>query len=124
MHIFLGPRVPIQPSELLAVNITSYSATVQWVVRYIAYTEEQYTINYGTERESLDQSSMVISSSADNSASNISYDIFLQDLTPNTVYYFQLNSRNTQGETTSSPMTFTTLEAGKYCGLGGGHFNQ
>lgn len=96
------------------MNVTSYSATVQWVTPYLAYTQEQYSVKYGTARESLNQSSAVLSSASDISASNSTYSIPIQDLTPNTFYYIQLHSMNTYGEITSSIMTFTTAEAGKF----------
>lgn len=110
---FLGPSIPIQPTRLLAANITAYSATVQWVTPYLAYTQEQYTVNYGTTIDSLTLSTPVLSSGTVPSAFNVTYDIAMQDLTPNTVYYFQLHSMNTYGQTTSTIMTFTTAEAGK-----------
>ncbi len=94
------------------MNITSYSATVQWATPYLAYTQEQYNVNYGTARDSLDQTSPTLSSTTDISASNITYDMPLQDLAPNTAYYFQLHSMNTYETTTSGIMAFTTLEAG------------
>lgn len=109
---FLGPSIPIQPARLLAANITAYSATVQWVTPYLAYTQEQYTVNYGTTIDSLTLSTPVLSSGTVPSAFNVTYDIAMQDLTPNTVYYFQLHSMNTYGQTTSTIMTFTTAEAG------------
>jgi hypothetical protein len=110
----LGQSAPVPPRGLDAVNITAYSAAVEWVIPYLAYAQEQYTISYSTTRESLTQSSPVLSSSTDITASNITYDISIQDLTPNTVYYFQLLSTNMYGMTSSSIMMFRTLEAGKY----------
>ena len=95
------------------MNVTTYSATLQWVTPYLAYTQEQYTINFGTTRDSLSQSSPVLSSTTDISASNVTYDISIQDLSPNTVYYFQIRIMNSYGETTTGIMTFTTSEAGK-----------
>lgn len=93
--------------------MTGYSAAVEWVMPYLAYTQEQYTVNYGTSSGSLDQSSIAISSTSDVSAANLTYSVSIQDLTPNTVYYFQLSSMNTRGAIVSSVMTFTTSEAGK-----------
>ena len=94
------------------MNITSNSASVQWVIPYLAYTPEQYNINYGTARDSLDQSSPILASSTNISASNMTYSISIQELTPNRVYYFQLRSMNTYGVTTSAIMTLRTLESG------------
>lgn len=88
--------------------------TVQWVVPYLAYTQEQYTVNYGSVRGSLDETSPVLSSTTDLSVSNITYDMSLQGLVPNTVYYFQIHGTNMYGTSASTIMTFTTLEAGMY----------
>ena len=95
------------------VNTSSSSVTVQWVIPYLAYTPEQYTIYYGTVREMLNLRSPSLNSIADISASNITYEISLQALTPNTVYYYQLHSMNTYVETTTAVMMFMTSEAGK-----------
>lgn len=102
----------MQYRGIQTVNVTADSATVQWLVPYLAYTQEQYTVNYGTARQLLDQSSQVLSSSTDLSAANTTYAISIADLTPNTVYYYQLLSVNSYGRTLSAIMTFTTSEAG------------
>ena len=78
---------------------------------FSVYTPEQYTINYGTSRETLNQTGADLSS-ADISAKNTTYAISLQELAPNTVYFFQLHSVNTYEETRTAVMTFTTLPAG------------
>lgn len=87
---------------------------MQWVVPYLAYTPEEYTIVYGFGRESLDHMSTTIYSSQDISAINRTYESSLYDLVPNTVYYFQIHSVNTFGETTTTVMTLTTSEAGTF----------
>jgi hypothetical protein len=86
---------------------------VQWVIPHLAYTPELYTIYYGTVRERLNLRSPSLNSIADISATNTTYDISLQALTPNTVYYYQLHSVNTYAETTTAVMMFMTSEAGK-----------
>ena len=110
--ILSGQRIPIQPTTVQTVNITSASATVQWLIPYISYTPEHYTIDFGTAREMLHLRSPTLSSSTDISALNITYALTLQALVPNTVYFFQLQSVNTYGETTTPVMMFATLEAG------------
>lgn len=100
-----------------ATNITSYSATIEWVTSYLAYTQEQYRLSYGTDMESLDETSLGLSSSPDISASNVTYNIPIRGLIPNTVYYYQLRSENTYDTTLSGVMNFTTLEAGKTTNL-------
>lgn len=112
--VFAGRRAPVQPSDVQAVNISSSSATVQWVVPYLAYTPEQYTVYYGTARERLNLRTTSMNSNTDISVSNTTYEISLQALTPNTVYYYQLHSENTHAETTTVVMMFMTSEAGMY----------
>ena len=107
-----GQRIPTQPMTVQTVNITSNSATVQWLIPYISYTPEQYTIDFGTARETLGLRSSTLSSTTDISALNITYALTLQGLPPNTVYFFQLRSVNTYGATTTPVMLFATLEAG------------
>lgn len=102
----------MQPAVVQAVNITSTSATVQWVVPYLSYTPEQYTVLYGTAEAMLDQRSTTLSSTTDITSLNVTYEVVIEELVPNTVYYFQLHSANTIGETTAAVMTFMTLEAG------------
>lgn len=109
---FLGRGAPTQPTSVQTVNITSSSTTVLWVVPYLSYTPEQYTIYYGTTMDTLDLTSSVVSSTTDISATNTTYTISLKELTPNTVYFFQLHSVNTYGGTTTAVMTFTTSESG------------
>lgn len=113
MHV-LGPSSPVRPIGVEGVNVTATSATVQWLVPYLAYTQEQYNVRYGTARDALDQSMLIMNSEHNISASNITYSVSLQDLTPNIVYFFRIHSTNTQGETLSNIMTLTTLEAGMY----------
>ncbi len=79
---------------------------------YLAYTPEEYTIHYSLDRESLDFTSNTVLSAQDISANNQSYQNSLHDLTPNKMYYFTIHSENTFGETTTSLMMLTTLEAG------------
>ena len=108
----IGRRAPVQPTAVQTVNISSSSVTVQWVVPYLSYTPEQYTIHYGTVRERLDLRSTSLSSITDILAFNTTYDISLQGLTPNTVYFYELHSVNTYAEIAAAIRTFTTSEAG------------
>ena len=104
----------MQPTSVQFENITSNSATVQWITSHLSYTPEQYSISYGTTRDALNQRSDVLHSSMDITSSNTSYELTLQRLAPNTVYFFQLHSLNSYGETATPLMMFTTAEAGTY----------
>lgn len=79
----------------------------------LAYTPERYSVHYGTTRE-LNQRSLILDSIMDIAALNLSYDVLLPDLSPNTRYFYQLYSTNTYGTTTSVVTMFTTMEAGKF----------
>ena len=110
--LYLGRRNPVQPATVQAVNITSTSATVQWVVPYLSYTPEQYIVLYGTAEAMLDQTSTTLDSTTDITSLNVTYQVVIEGLVPNTLYHFQLRSTNTIGETTAAVMTFMTSEAG------------
>ena len=110
--LFIGESAPTQPTLVRTINISSSSATVQWVVPYLAYTPEEYTIHYGLDRESLDFASSTVYSTQDISAKNQSYENSLHDLAPNTMYYFMIHSENTFGEAMTPLMMLTTSEAG------------
>ena len=110
--LFIGESAPIEPTFVRTVNISSNSATIQWVVTYLAYTPEEYTIHYGLDRESLDFTSTTVHSALDISAKNRSYENSLHDLATNKLYYFKIHSENTFGKTMTSLMMLTTSEAG------------
>lgn len=83
----------------------------------MAYTQEQYKVKYGLTKDSLHQIIEVMSSPSE--GSNMTYKAALLSLSPNTVYYFQVNSSNSKGVTLSPPATLKTLEAGNhYIGYG------
>ena len=110
--LFKGENAPIQPTLVRIANVSSTYATIQWVVPYLAYTPEEYTIRYSLNRESLNFMSDTVCSTQDISANNQSYENTLHDLAPNKVYYFIIHSENTFAEITTSLMMFMTLEAG------------
>ena len=113
LFMCIGQSSPVQPRGVQTVNTTAYSTSVQWLVPYLTYTQEQYIVNYGTGRESLDTSSEVQGSTANISAVNVTYYVSLQELAPNTGYYYQIRSTNSRGSTLSPIMMFTTSEAGE-----------
>lgn len=104
----------MQASEVQAVNVTAHSATVEWKILYLAFTPEQYVVMYSGESSSLDQARPILSSGTDLSVSNVTYNTSLEDLSPHRQYFYQVQSANTYGETTSAIMEFMTLEAGQY----------
>ena len=79
-----------------------------WIVPRIAYTPEDYTVLYGTERDSLDQTSDMESSGDDIAAEGISLSLLLTGLQPETAYYYRVNSTNTYGSTLDDIGTFNT----------------
>ena len=111
MHVIVGSSAPVLPTGIEVVNITAYSAKIMWRVPYLAYTQEYYKVKYGLSEDSLNKSIQITSSATD--GSNMSYNATLLHLTPNTIYFFQINSSNSQGVTLSPPRTLKTLETGK-----------
>ena len=112
LPFFVGPGSPLQPTEVQVINVSATTATVLWVVNQFAYTPEQYTVNYGTTMESLAITSTTVNSITDFSATNITSNVTLFGLTPNTLYYYQVRSTNSYGDSMTNIFTFTTLETG------------
>lgn len=110
---FIGQSPPLEASELQVVNVTAYTASVEWKIPYLSFTPEQYVVMYSGESSSLDLVRPILRSGTDLSVSNVTYSTSLQDLSPHREYFYQLRSANTYGETTSAIMAFTTLEAGQ-----------
>ena len=70
-------------------NITTVSATVSWTI--LRFTQqEQYYVEYGTERNNLNMTTDSISSPMDTSLLNQSYSTLLLGLNPGTVYYIKV----------------------------------
>ena len=101
----------------MTVNISSHNATILWMVPYLTYTPEEYTVYFGVSESLLDQRSEIQRSSSDLGARNEIYSLIITQLRPNTDYYFQIHSVNSYSETVTDAMNFTTIESGMYIDL-------
>lgn len=94
----------------LSAAMTSYqSATLQWVVPYIAYDQEFYTVRYSINTSLFNQATAQVSGVSDLSQNNTVLTVQLTGLTHNTTYYYQVISSNSHGSTESAVASFLTV---------------
>ena len=84
----------------------------------MSYTPENYTVLFGTSMDELNMISSVVNSNNIGNlqfitATDIQYNVTIQGLNINVMYYYQVESVNTIGKNYSSISSFTTLESGK-----------
>ena len=115
--IILGPVVPVQP-VLGPVSVTPTTATIYWTIPQVSYTPENYTVIFGTSMDELHMISSIVNTNNIDilmfiTATNIQYNVTIQGLNINVMYYYQVQSVNTNGTTNSSISSFITSESGK-----------
>ena len=93
-------------------DITGTSAVISWTISYVAFTFEQYRVNYGLNSTALSMMSDVVYG-VGMDAVNATYSVTLSALDPLTTYYFQVVASNSESSSTSAIMTFTSGEDGK-----------
>ena len=108
----IGP--PVVPTNIIVTNITGTSAVITWTIPYVAFTFEQYRVQYGLDFDSLLMSSEVLYSGPGFNAVNETYSITLTNLNPLSQYYFKVEASNSEESSNTSIMMFTTVEDGKY----------
>ena len=96
------------PIDIFHTTQSSTEALISWLVPEIAYTAEDYTVMYGTNRSFLNYSSATVTGNRDISSVNQMYSITLDELLPNTSYYYQLIAENTIGTNSSEVRAFMT----------------
>ena len=97
--------------NLSALNVEHNAAAIVWVVTEIAYTNESYVVRYGTDVNNLLNSSNPVEGGTDFLATGQQFDTRIEDLKSNTAYYFTVDAINSEGNTSSLPGTFTTLQS-------------
>ena len=110
-----GPVNPVQPQDLKNISTFHDRAAVQWSVSYIAYTPENYTVNYGTNN-SLDMS-VTATQRGDNftiPGQPFMFSAELTGLDPGMIYDYQVEARNSVGPTLSAVQQFTSAEQRMY----------
>ena len=98
-----GEAPPNPPRALFADSITHNSATIQWTVISIAYGPEMYVVMYGTNMNTLDQtSSMTATSGNDINRVNFMLSVGLTGLEMMTTYYYRVVAMNGDDRITPS----------------------
>ena len=97
--------------NVMVVNVSSSSAVITWIIPSVAYTFEQYRVNYGPSAGSLTMSSEVLDGD-DLDAVNVTYEVTLTGLEPYSTYYIQVVSTNSESSSSTSLLSFTTSEDG------------
>ena len=98
-----GEAPPNPPIALSADSITHNSATLQWTVISIAYGPEMYVVMYGTNMNTLDQtSSMTATSGNDINRVNFMLSVGLTGLEMMTTYYYRVVAMNGDDRITPS----------------------
>ena len=92
---------------------TPYSVNISWIVPSITLDTETYSVEYGTEMTMLLNTSEVVEGNTDTSVINEVFSINITGLTPFTTYSYIVRAVNTDGNTSTSIMNFTTDETGK-----------
>jgi len=93
------------------VKTTPYSVDITWVVEFISFDNETYSVQYGSDI-SLQDSSEVVMGSTDGLVTNQVFSVNIADLTPFTIYYYTVWANNSVGNTKTSVLSFTTNETG------------
>ena len=102
---------PALAVDVIVLNITGTSAVVMWTIPSLAFTFEQYRVYYGNSSDSLFMTSEILYGT-DLDAENETYAIELSGLEPLTTYYYQIVSTNSESESYTDIMNFTTGEDG------------
>ena len=108
-YLITAAQAPAQPTHVTVANVSSNSVIIQWTVRLISYTPEQYMIQYGLVLNILNQTGTTVNGNRNVSVVNETQVLVVDSLLPETTYYFRVIARNALGPTQSEIGTFTTL---------------
>ena len=97
---------------MTASEVTATTATISWVIAFIV-EQQDFIVYYGTDENSLDLTSDIVTSSDDTSLTDQEYDVTLTGLTLGTTYYYQVVANYSNFRLESEIKDFTTLELGK-----------
>ncbi len=102
-----GPSLPVK-LESISATVSSFTTTlIQWNIPRVAYTPEQYTVEYGTNSATLTQTSGVVVGTADIAALDQQYSVEITGLQEGLIYYYRVVASNTHGSTFSDVNTIT-----------------
>ena len=100
--------------NVIATDVQTNSATIQWTVSSIAYDPETYVILYGTKPRMLVQnSSITTNSSGDITRTNFNESLIIGELNFLTEYFYRVRTVNSHGVTLSELNSFTTNAFGE-----------
>ena len=102
-----------QPNQpvLNDVITTPYSVNITWLVRNVAFDQENYTIQYDTDETLLD-TSRVVEGNSDTLTIDEVVSVNISGLLPFTMYYYRIVAVNSVGSSQTAVMNFTTDEIG------------
>ena len=112
--IIVGPAAPDKPLGVTVLNVTHYTAAVEWRVQSIVYTPETYHVLYGKDELSLNQTSATVYGSDDITGENMKFSIALTGLEAESTYYFTVIAANSFSTTKSVMKSFFTIPTRKY----------
>ena len=110
MRSSLAKLPPVKP-VITTVITTPHSVNISWVVQFISFDNETYSVQYGSDI-SLQDSSEVVMGSTDGLVTNQVFSVNITGLTPFTTYYYIVWANNSVGNTKTSVMNFTANETG------------
>ena len=113
VYLPLGPLSPEPPVDLLTDSVMTDSANISWIVTTIAFTPETYVVHYGTSMDMLSNMSDPITGLSNFTTMSYTFSITLTALTPNTMYFYRINSTNSKGSCFSQIANFTTEIKGR-----------
>lgn len=92
----------------MAAEVGTDTAVISWSVPDFPITQLEFTVNYGTEEDSLDMTSDTVTSSDDTSE----YSVRLSDLSLGVTYHFKVVATFSDFTLESGVDDFTTEELG------------
>ena len=98
-YLAVAPNLPV---GLSASDISHNSATISWTVTSLSYGPETYVVQYGTDMNTLDQTSSMETSGSDITLTNFTLSISLTGLQMMTTYYYRVIAMNDGGGMTRS----------------------
>lgn len=102
------------PVPVLNNIINATAVSITWLVPSIAFTPENYSIEYSPNHGNLDINSQSLQGSTNLTATDIIYSLILFDLLPFTQYYYRVVSTNLLGTRQSGIHQFRTPPAGMW----------
>lgn len=87
-------------------------AVINWMVESIAYTLENYHVEFGLRSNALNMRNEAVNGSSDVTSTNLLYSTTLSGLNPFTQYYYRVVATNTFTMTQSEVQMFQTSETG------------